>query len=200
MAAYLKTDMPFYGVQKAGRTPIVRDAIRRFEPSDRLGYEASVMALWNLPHREEKYVALGFARAFPRFVSPGSLDCYRRLVVEGAWWDLVDEVAIKLIGEVLRTAREETTPWVRDLISHDDLWLRRTSIICQVGHKADTDRQLVEGAVLPNMADSDSFIRKAIGWMLRDLAKTDPAWVRSFVASHEDELSGLSKREALKNL
>ena len=74
------------------------------------------------------------------------------------------------------------------------------SIICQVGHKADTDTGLLADAVIPNMGDTDFFIRKAIGWMLRDYAKTDPEWVRSFVSTHEDRLSGLSKREALKNL
>ena len=200
MAAYMKTEMTFYGVKKAGRTPIVRDAVKRFPPSDRSSYEASVMALWILPHREEKYVALGFARAFPKYIDARSLSLYRRLVVEGAWWDLVDEVAIKLIGGALRTDRVEGTPFVRELVEEDDLWLRRTAIICQVGHKADTDTQLVEDAVVPNMSETDFFIRKAIGWILRDYAKTDPEWVRRFVDAHADELSGLSRREALKNL
>ena len=82
----------------------------------------------------------------------------------------------------------------------DDRWLRRVAVICQVGAKDRTDRVLLSDAILANAADRDFFLRKAIGWALRDYARTDPAWVRDFVAAHEDELSPLSKREALKHL
>ena len=82
----------------------------------------------------------------------------------------------------------------------DDRWLRRVAVICQLGAKDRTDRALLTDAVLANAADRDFFLRKAIGWALRDYARTDPAWVRRFVTAHEDELSPLSKREALKHL
>jgi 3-methyladenine DNA glycosylase AlkD len=200
MAAYLKTDMPFYGVYKAGRTPILRELVRGWVPADRAEYTDLVSALWDLPHREEQYLALGVARAHASFITPSSLPLYRRLVVSGAWWDLVDEAAIKLIGGVLFTHRPGTTPKVRTLLTHTNLWLRRTALICQVGHKASTDTDLLFDGCSALAHESDFFIRKAIGWALRDYAWTNPEAVRQYVTDHEPDLSPLSRREALKNI
>lgn len=200
MAAYLKTDMPFYGVQKAGRTPVVREAIRTFPPANQAEYELGVRSLWSLPHREEKYVALGYARGFPTYVSMASMTLYRDLVVDGAWWDLVDETATKLVGAVLAKERPSATPLINHWVPAPDLWLRRTAIICQIGHKTETDTDLLERACVENVGDNDFFIRKAIGWALREYAKTDPSFVIGFVRTNEDGMSALSRREACKHL
>ncbi len=200
MAAYMKTDMPFYGVQKAGRTPILSLLKREHPPSDRGEYEQAVLALWGLGHREEKYMAIGYARAFDEFIVLDSLPLFERLIVEGAWWDLVDGVASWLVGGVLAKQRSDATPRIRSWITDDDMWLRRTSIICQLGHKADTDIKLFDDACTQNLADPEFFIRKAIGWSLREYAKTDPDWVRHYVDEHRSEMAPLSMREATKHL
>ncbi len=200
MAAYLKTDMPFYGVQKAGRVPVLRDAVKQFPPTDRSDYRGAVLALWNQPHREEKYLAIGYARSFPQFVTLSSVPLYRRMIVEGAWWDLVDETAIHLVGDVLRRQRDRMTPKVETWIDDRDMWLRRTSILAQIGHKDATDARLLFDACERRMHETEFFIRKAIGWALRDYAKTNPDAVTAFVVEHRDELSGLSYREATKHL
>jgi 3-methyladenine DNA glycosylase AlkD len=200
MAGYLKTDMPFYGVQKAGRVPILRAAKDQFSPSDRDAYRTAVLALWSQPHREEKYLAIGYAQSFPRFITLSSVSLYRRLIVEGAWWDLVDGIATNLVGEVLLNQREGMTPKVESWIDDRDMWLRRTAIICQIGHKDATDAGLLFEACERRMAETEFFIRKAIGWALRDYAKTDPVAVAAFVVGHRDGLSGLSYREATKHL
>ncbi len=200
MAAYLKTNMPFYGVQKAGRTPIMRKLKLEFPPQDRDEYELASLALWRLEHREEKYLAIGYARAFDEFVVFDSIPLYEGMITEGAWWDLVDGVASWLVGGVLLAERNRTEPVMRSWITGDDMWLRRTSIICQLGHKADTDTALLADACTANLPDTEFFIRKAIGWALREYAKTDPDWVRGYVDRHRDDLSGLSCREATKHL
>jgi 3-methyladenine DNA glycosylase AlkD len=200
MAAYLKTDMPFYGVQKAGRVPILREAVKRFPPSTRGEYRTAILALWAQPHREEKYLAIGYARSFPRFVTLSSVQLYRRLIVEGAWWDLVDEVATHLVGDVLLHQRAAMTPKVEAWIDDRDLWLRRTSILAQIGHKDATDPALLFEACERRMHETEFFIRKAIGWALRDYARTDPEAVATFVTEHRVNLSGLSYREATKHL
>jgi 3-methyladenine DNA glycosylase AlkD len=200
MARYMKTDMPFYGVQKAGRGPICRQLIRRWPPATRSEYTALVRKLWALPHREEKYLALGVARAHSRFVTLSSTPLYRRLIVEGAWWDLVDEAATKLAGTVLLHQRDAMTPTIVKWLDHQSLWLRRAAIISQVGHKKDTDADLLFLGCSSRAHETDFFIRKAIGWALRDYAWTAPDAVGDFVRSHQGELSGLSKREATKNL
>ncbi len=200
MAAYMKTDTPFYGAQKAGRVPILRAAVEGFPPSNREDYRTAVLALWAQPHREEKYLAIGYARSFPRFVTLSSIPLYRRLIIEGAWWDLVDEVAIHLVGTVLLHQREPMTPKVEAWIDDRDLWLRRTSILAQIGHKGAADADLLFEACERRMHETEFFIRKAIGWALRDYAKTDPDAVAAFATDHRGELSGLSYREATKHL
>jgi len=200
MAAYLKTNMPFYGVQKAGRTPIMRKLKLEFPPEDRDEYELATVALWWLEHREEKYLAIGYARAFDEFIVFDSMPLYEQMITEGAWWDLVDGVASWLVGRVLLKERNTTEPVMRSWFTSPDMWLRRTSIICQLGHKADTDTSLLADACTANLADTEFFIRKAIGWALREYAKTYPGWVGAYVADHRADMSGLSIREATKHL
>ena len=200
MAAYLKTDTPFYGVQKAGRLSVERELVKRYPPESRADYRRAVVALWNRPHREERYLAIDYARAFPRYITLSSIPLYRRMIVEGAWWDFVDAIAIHLVGEVLLNQREATTSRVAAWIDDPNLWLRRSSIIGQIGHKESTDTRFLFDACRRRMHETEFFIRKAIGWALRDYARTDPSAVRSFALAHQSEMSGLSFREATKHL
>lgn len=200
MQAYMKTDMPFYGVQKPGRREILRHLSKEFAPRDRSEYEALVTALWELPHREEKYLAQGVALAFPQFIVPPSLPLYRRFIVEGAWWDFVDETATHMIRELVLDHPAEIWPTVDAWNHHDDMWLRRTSIICQIGAKERTDADRLFRFCEQQMRETEFFIRKAIGWALREHAKTDPDAVARFVIENRGGLSGLSLREATKHI
>ncbi|MGH8951878.1 MAG: DNA alkylation repair protein [Acidimicrobiia bacterium] len=200
MQAYMKTDMPFYGVQKPGREVILRELVEGFPPDDRGEYEDLVLGLWGLPHREEKYLAIGVARHFGQFVTPSSLPLYRRLVVEGAWWDFVDEVATKLVRRLVVEHPDRTWPLVDEWIDDDDMWLRRTAILCQIGAKEQTDTERLFGFCARRAFEKEFFIRKAIGWALREHARTDPEAVGRFVTEHRHQLSGLSYREATKHI
>jgi 3-methyladenine DNA glycosylase AlkD len=200
MAAYLKTDMPFYGVQTPQRAPILRELVASFPPATGAEYEAAVRALWGLPHREEKYLALGYAARFDGQVTFDRVGLYRDLIVSGAWWDLSDTAAIGLFGRVLFKDRARATPVARTWVVDQDLWLRRTAIICQVGHKGEADESLLFDACRVCMDQREFFIRKAIGWALRDHARSAPQAVASFAAEHREHMSGLSYREATKHL
>lgn len=200
MQAYMKTEMPFYGVQKAGRSTIQRQLVREYQPESAEDYEMLVGALWALPHREEKYLAIGVARHFKTFIIPDRLPLYRRLIVEGAWWDLVDEVATKLIRHLVVSHPEVTWPAVDPWIDDDDMWLRRTSIICQVGANEHTDPDRLFRFCSARMHEKEFFIRKAIGWALREYAKTDPRAVAEFINANIESLSGLSYREGSKHI
>ena len=112
----------------------------------------------------------------------------------------MDEVAANRIGPILLSHKEEVTPRVEQWIEHQDLWLRRTSIICQLTFKERTDLGLLRAAIEPNLEDPSFWIRKAIGWALRQYARTDPDWVLATVAEYDGRLSGPSRREALKHL
>jgi len=200
MQAYMKTDMPFYGVQKPFRVVILRQLVRDFPPADREEYEELVLGLWDLHHREEKYLALGVARHFGEHVTPSSLPLYRRLIVEGAWWDFVDEVATKLIRRLIVEHPDQTWPMVDKWIDDEDMWLRRTAILCQIGARERTDTGRLFAFCERRAFEREFFIRKAIGWALREQARTDPEAVAGFVVEHRDQLSGLSYREATKHI
>ncbi len=200
MQAYMKTEVPFYGVQKPARTPVLRSLVRDFAPHDRVTYEALVVGLWQLPHREEKYLALGVAGAHREYIVPSSLPLYRRLIVEGAWWDYVDEVATHLIRHLVIHHPDDVWPEVEAWVDDEVVWLRRSAIICQVGAKERTDRERLFGFCLRRAHEKEFFIRKAIGWGLRDYAWTDPEAVARFAIDNRDILSPLSFREATKNI
>ena len=200
MQAYMKTEMPFYGVQKPGRVEIVRELKKRFAPGDRDEYEMLVVALWELPHREEKYLAQAVATSYRQFITPESIRLYKRFIVEGAWWDFVDETATHMIRELILEYPEETwaivDPWVDD----EDMWLRRTAIICQIGAKERTDTGRLFAFCEKRMHETEFFIRKAIGWALREYAKTDARAVAEFAVKNRESLSSLSFREATKHI
>ena len=201
--AYMKSAMPYFGLPaprlKAELGPLLRD----WQPVDDEQWAGTVRVLWDeATHREEWYAAIAIARhrRAREWLDPASLDLWEHLVVTGAWWDVVDEVATHLVGDVLAGHRSAATPVVRAWATDDDLWLRRTAVISQISHKGDTDLDLLGEAIEANVDDRSFWLRKAIGWALRQHARTDPDWVRAEVARLGDRLSGLSRREALKHL
>ncbi len=200
MAAYMKTDMPCYGVLRAGQTAVVREMLRRFPVESRRAYLDGVTELWQQPHREEKYVAISLARAYPEYITVGSVPLFKRLIVEGAWWDFVDEVAIQLVGHVWLEDRERLAPVAVRWVDDSDMWLRRTALIGQMTHKDATDESMLFDFCLRRAHEKEFFIRKAIGWALRSYARTAPEAVRRFVDAHRDAWSGLTYREATKHL
>lgn len=200
MAAYLKTDMPFFGVKRPDCSRIFKVAMRRYPVSTRAEYERGVRAFWAQPNREEKYMAVKLARAVPRYISPPSLPLYRKLIVEGAWWDFVDEVAAHPVGTLLLEHRERIAPVMEEWIDHPDMWLRRSALLAHLLHKDQTDEATLFDHCLRRADERDFFIRKAIGWVLRQYARTAPDAVRAFVMEHRDAWSGLTFREATKHI
>ena len=164
--------------------------------------------LWDgATYREERYAAMALTRhrLYRAHQDPATLGLYRHLVVSGAWWDFVDSLASHNVGDLLAAHPAEVTPVVRDVgrrrrpvaAAHRD-----ASASCTA--RTSTDVDLLRDALEANLEDSrhgrEFFVRKALGWALRQHARVDPDWVRAFVAEHEDRLSGLSRREALKHL
>jgi 3-methyladenine DNA glycosylase AlkD len=203
MQAYMKSSMPYFGVQTPALRRICRSVFAAHPLADRAAWQATVLALWRgAAHREERYVAIELTgqRRYAGYQDPDTVPLYEELVVTGAWWDLVDVVAVHRIGPLLRSYAEQLRPLLVAWSVDGDLWKRRTAIICQIASKAVTDVGLLAHCIEANLPDRDFFIRKAIGWSLREYAKTDPGWVRAFVAAHDGQLSGLSRREALKGI
>ncbi|WP_409179731.1 DNA alkylation repair protein [Amycolatopsis sp. VS8301801F10] len=202
MQAYMKSAMPFRGVPKPPRAKLMKTVLAEQVLPDRVTYAETVLALWReAEYREERYAAIDLSghRAYRRWQDPELLEMYDELIVTGAWWDYVDVVAIRRVGPILREHRAAVTPVLRRWMTDADRWRRRTAVICQVSAKGDVDQQLLADAIEANMEDRDFFLRKGIGWALRDHARAEPEWVRAFVKAHPG-LSALSTREAMKHL
>lgn len=200
---YMKSEMPFHGISAPELRALLRPLLAAYRPASRAVWEADVRTLWDeASHREERYAATALARhrvARP-WQDPDVLPLYRHLVVTGAWWDHVDEIAAHLVGGVLAGHRGDVTPVVRAWAGDADLWLRRTAVLSQLRHRADTDTALLHDVIVANLDDPSFWLRKAIGWALRAYARTDPDWVRAEVARLGDRLAPLSYREATKHL
>ncbi len=187
MQRYMKSEMPFLGVQKPERAELAREVFPARPALD------TVLTLWReATYREERYMALALLER--RAPEMAALPVYEELIVTGAWWDYVDAVATGPLGALLPEVGSTLRAWSVD----PDMWKRRSSIIAQVKRRASTDFELLAECIEPNRGDREFFIRKAIGWALRAFAWVDPETVVAYCDTHE--LSGLSRREALKNV
>jgi 3-methyladenine DNA glycosylase AlkD len=197
----MKSAMPYRGVPNRIQQELYRAVFPLFPLSRFDDWRQTVLDLWEqAAFREEKYAALALVgyRPYSGFRTLEALSLYRHLIVSGAWWDLVDGVATHQIGDLLRRFPEAMRETVLEWSHGPDLWLRRSSIICQVGFKRSTDQDLLYACIEPSLTERGFFLRKAIGWALREYGKVAPEAVRHYVMAHNHELSGLSRREALK--
>jgi 3-methyladenine DNA glycosylase AlkD len=202
MQRYMKSAMPFRGVQKPARAALAHRLFAEHPLPDPGTWVATALDLWRgAAYREERFLSLDLLghRTYARWQQPDLLPVYEELIVTGAWWDYVDEIATHRIGPLLRAHPATLAPMMLAWAHDENLWKRRASIICQVSAKHDTDTDLLTACIEANIADRDFFLRKAAGWALRAHAKTDPGWVRDFVDRHPN-LSPLSRREATKHL
>lgn len=200
MQAYMRSTMPFLGVRVPVVRRIVRAEVAAGPPSGPADLLATATVLWReSAFREERYAATELLGLRPVRGRLEAFPLITEVIVTGAWWDHVDAVAHP-VGELLRTHPAEVAPVVRGWSVDPDRWLRRASIICQLDARDRTDRFLLTDVIDANLADREFFVRKAIGWALRQYARTDPDWVRAFVATRRDTLSPLSYREAVKHL
>lgn len=200
--AYMKAALPFLGVP----VPVVRRLTHAACKSHPCGtfaqYRRTVEALFfSAEYQEQRYAAVGLC-TFPGhadFQTSSALPLYRKLIVHSAWWDIVDELSQR-VGLLLKRSPLKMKAALLQWAHHDDIWLRRAAIICQRGFRQDTDVSLLFACIEPSVDRPEFFLRKGIGWALRDLARTNPTAVRRYVATNHARLSALTKREALKHL
>ena len=198
--AYLKSEMPSLGVRVPEVRRVVRAVAKELPPGSLQELQSTVLELWRgAGWREERYAAIDLTGLRLAAGQLGMLPVYEEIIRSGAWWDLVDGVSHRLC-ELLQTHREDMSIVLRRWSTDQDMWIRRVAITAQLGAKSATDPALLAGVIEPNLADPEFFIRKAIGWALRDFAATDPEWVRDFVELHGGALSPLSRREALRKI
>jgi 3-methyladenine DNA glycosylase AlkD len=203
MQRYMKSAMPYYGVSAVPLRKACKQVFGRHPLQTPKVFEDSVLAIWrSAKRREERYAAIELA-GLPRyreFRTLALLPMFEEMIVTGAWWDFVDTIASHRLGELLQRypvpMKRTMLRWARGR----DLWKRRSAILCQLGANKQTDLPFLFACIDPSLEREEFFLRKAIGWALRQYAWTDPDAVLRYVKKNEKRLSGLSRREALKNV
>jgi 3-methyladenine DNA glycosylase AlkD len=196
MKAYMKGQFDYLGLP----SPLRRELSKKFYAS--AGYppihqlKEIVEKAWDLPFREYKYFALELLVKMKKKAGHDAIQLYENLVTSESWWDTVDLIAPSLIGYHLQQYPEEREDYIPKWIKSENIWLQRSCILFQLKYKGETDTTLLSDIILQLRESKEFFIRKAIGWALREYSKTDSGFVIRFVQQHE--LSGLSHREALK--
>ncbi|MBT9522297.1 MAG: DNA alkylation repair protein [Dechloromonas sp.] len=194
MAAYMQGKFDFLGIQTPARRQAALPLMRAFtgNPVD------AARELWALPEREYQYVAVDLLRRQNKRLAASDLPALEALVQDKSWWDTVDGLA-PTIGAIV--AREpQLVSRMNALIRAPDFWLRRVALLHQLDWKENTDEARLFAYCLHCADEREFFIRKAIGWALRQYARTNPAAVRHFLETNREKLSGLSFREAAKHL
>jgi 3-methyladenine DNA glycosylase AlkD len=199
MRAYMRGQFEFLGIPSPAQRTLTRQVLAGLPEPTEADLRAVALRCWELPAREYQYFACGWLRRHVRVCSPEFLTTVRHLVVTKSWWDTVDALASHVAGPLVAAHPGLATTmdrWATDR----DLWLVRTAILHQLGYRGATDPDRLFRYCTAQAGHPDFFIRKAIGWALREYAKTDPDAVRRYVRAHRDVLAPLSVREALRNI
>ncbi|MCG2578285.1 DNA alkylation repair protein [Dechloromonas sp. XY25] len=200
MQAYMRGQFVFCGIP----TPVRRQAVAALVRPRQTASEllAHARALWAMPERECQYVAVDLLARQHRALGMADIPAIIDLVQAKSWWDSVDGLA-GVVGDVVLAARlaDPAAQQAMDAaLRHDNLWVRRIALLHQLGWRGATDCERLFGYALAQAGEADFFIRKAIGWALRDFARTEPQAVVDFLNGAGRGLSALSRREAGKHL
>jgi 3-methyladenine DNA glycosylase AlkD len=200
MKAYMLDQFEFLGIRAGPRREALKGLMKFTGSADEL--LALVEALWHLPEREFRYAAIDLLSKHHKRLDVSALPRILQLVQTDPWWDTVDGLA-SVVGDILLRAQSSQPDVQRHMdacLVHPHLWVRRVAMLHQLGWREQTDPERLLRYALTLAPEKDFFIRKAIGWALRDHARTQPDAVRDFLVRHADQLSGLTRREAGKHL
>ncbi len=195
MAAYLKNQFAFLGIQKPQRAELSREILKQ-KKKDKTADWDFIFLMFDQPEREFQYLAVDYLIAAKGLLTADDLIHVEKLIVTKSWWDTVDLIASTVVGDICARHPEAKETVVAGWIHSDNMWLKRVSILFQLKYKDKTDTAFLSRAIQSNCGTKEFFLNKAIGWALREYSKTNPEWVRDFLA--ENKLSTLSVKEASK--
>ncbi|MDQ0200940.1 DNA alkylation repair protein [Neobacillus ginsengisoli] len=198
MEKYMKDQFPFLGI----KTPLRRELEKRFfnetgilkDPFN----QEFVSGLWEKKEREYQYTALDYLEKSLKKLEKSDLPFLESLLTTKSWWDTVDALAPKPVGQIAQKYPEVIGETIENWANHDNLWLRRAAILFQLKYKQETNEEILFQYILKNADSKEFFIQKAIGWALREYSKTSPTSVKGFIRN--SPLAPLSIREGSKYL
>ena len=199
MKKYMRDQYEYLGIKSPQGATLLREHIKEYglPPLEKL--DIILRELWSLPQREFQYAAMNLIEKFEKKVDEDFITTIEYLITTKSWWDTVDLLAGHAVGSQFKRFPKVKEKYLKKWRKSDNIWLRRTTLLFQLGYKKETDFDLLCELVKENLGSEEFFINKAIGWALRQYAHTNPAPVKKFVKATK-ELHPLSRREALKNI
>lgn len=205
MRAYMKSNLPFYGIAAPLRRRLTAAAVKAHPLPDRRSLADTMRNLWrNAHYREERYAAMELARVGTneQLFSLALLPVYEEMISDGRWWDYCDDISGSAIARLLHEHPRQMKPRLRRWAKSGDVWLRRAAILCQRRLKDGFDARLLYDCILPSIGNNqfagEFFLRKGIGWALRERSYAAPDEVAAFCRHSAEQLSPLTRREAMK--
>ena len=198
MSAYMKGHFPFFGIKTPLRRELLKEHIAIHGKPSLDELPSIARSAFSFPEREMHHVGLDLMMKAAKKLGPEGLPLLEDLITTKSWWDTVDALAVNVGGVILKQYPTEINTWNSHWVQSKNIWLNRTALLFQLKWKKDVDEELLFENIDRLAAHKEFFIRKAIGWVLREYSRTAPDSVRAFVSSRS--LSPLSVREALRNL
>lgn len=198
MKAYMLNQFDFFGIKAPDRDLIVKNYLKNNFLENSAALELVIKELWELPQREMQYFAIDVFAVHKKLWTKSSIKLIEQCIIQKSWWDTVDGIASDWLGTYFKLFSEQTFLITSQWNKSNNIWLQRSSILFQKTYKKNTDTALLSNYILHCKDSKEFFIRKAIGWALREYSKTNPEWVINFVANNK--LSPLSEKEALKRI
>lgn len=196
MSAYMKDNFKFYGIKSLQRREIARKFyIEKGRPSEEEVSQV-VRELWDAEYRECQYIAQELLARKKYLEQEDMIDTIQYMIDNKAWWDTIDNISTNLAGEYLRIFPEKVAEYNEKWVNSDDMWTNRVALLFQLKYKSKVNTEILESNIEKFKDEDEFFIKKAIGWALREYSKYNPDYVKDYVENNE--LKNLSKKEALK--
>ena len=197
MKAYMRNQFEFFGIGSTQRRELIRPLLKSLDKNEHPD-AGLVRQCFSQPEREFQYFAMEYVFHLRKNLNPEDIYIAHDMIISRSWWDTVDYIAAKIIGHLAAEYPEVKEDKISTWITSENMWLRRTSLIFQLGYKLETDPEFLALAIRSNLGSKEFFINKAIGWALRQYSKTNADWVREFIQNNE--LQPLSRTEGSKYL
>ena len=196
MKRYMRDQFDYLGIKVPEMGNLLKQHIHEHGLPPLAELDPILRDLWALPQREFQYAANGLLEKFEEQLPAKFIETLEYMLVTKSWWDTVDTIATGTLGVHFMRYPKVREKYLARWRKSDNFWLRRATILFQLGYKKDTDFELLCDIIRENLGSQEFFINKAIGWALRQYTRIDPQGVRDFVAA--TPLNPLSAREALK--
>ncbi len=194
--AYMRNQFVYYGIKTTERRIIQKPFFSKEFLPKKEELNKIVKLLWEKPQRDYQYFSQELAFKYLNQLEKKDIALFEYMVTHKSWWDTVDFIAAKLMGEYFKKFPEQREIYVEKWLNSNNIWLQRSALLFQLKYKENLDTAILSSVINSLLGSKEFFINKAIGWILREFSKTNPTWVLEFTG--KTALSNLSKKEALR--